>query len=343
MQSYKRLYEVFTDRETLRTALYNASTGKKKKRAVRKALSDVERTLNRIEVYARNFKPFDHTPKEIYDGVSRKKRTIIVPHFDEQIIHHALILTLKPIMKKGMYYHSYGSIPDKGLARGAEQIKKWIRNDNYNTRYYLKLDIKKYFESVDVEIIIDQLRQEIKDERIIDVMARVLRQNKGLPLGFYTSQWLANYHLNGLDRYIKETLGAKYYLRYMDDMLIFSNNKEQLHGIRAGVARYLKDYLGLKLKGNYRVSPLTEEIDLDMLGFRFYRGKTILRKNLFLKMRRKAKRVARLTTIYSARQMMSYKGWLKRGGTRKSRELINSIAPFDELAKVISKHERSKA
>ena len=116
-----------------------------------------------------------------------------------------------------MYYHSYGSLPGKGGHRGKKYIERWIRTDKENTRYCLKMDIRKYFDSVSHDVVKDQMRRMIHDEEFLRVLFEVIDvTDKGLPLGFYTSQWLANWHLTYLDYYIKQDLGAKYYMRYMD-------------------------------------------------------------------------------------------------------------------------------
>jgi len=141
----------------------------------------------------------------------------------------------------------------------------------------------------------------------------------GLPLGFYTSQWLANWYLTELDHYIKEVLKAKYYVRYMDDMVIFGSNKRELHKIRIAIDAYLHEKLGLRLKETWQVYLFNYVKkdgshvgrDLDFMGFRFYRDRTILRKSIMMKATRKARKMCKKPrkSIHDCRQMLSYLGW----------------------------------
>lgn len=155
---------------------------------------------------------------------------------------------------------------------------------------------------------------------MLNLLFRIIDATKiGLPLGFYTSQWFANFYMQTVDHFIKEKLGAKHYIRYMDDMVIFGANKKELHRMRDSIAVYLWHELGLKMKENwqvYRFSYVRSDReygrDLDFMGFRFYRNRTVLRRNIMLKSTRKAKKLSKKdkATIYDIRQMMSYLGWL---------------------------------
>lgn len=145
----------------------------------------------------------------------------------------------------------------------------------------------------------------------------------GLPLGFYTSQWLSNWFLQGLDHFIKEQLHAVHYARYMDDMVIFGSNKKVLHQIRLAISEYMASELGLSLKGDWQVFRFSYTVNgedkgrpLDFMGFQFYRNRTVLRKSIMLKATRKARKIhkkpyqGRKPTVHDYRQMMSYLGWI---------------------------------
>ena len=333
MKSYKNLWDKFISDENIELAIKNASRGKKDRQTVKRRLEN-PKFKEQIKKYAENFKNKKHTPKEIYDGIQRKKRSIIVPTFDEQVIHHMVVNILQPIFMRGMYEHSYGSIPKRGAHKGKNAIKKWIAKDGKNCKYVLKMDIRKYFDSIPHDIYLSNLRRIIKDDRFMQVLEEITRViPQGLPLGFYTSQWTANWYLQGLDHFIKNDLRAKHYIRYMDDMVIFGANKRQLHQIRIEVERYLNDNLGLTLKNNWQVFRFNygdKYRFLDFMGFRFYRNRITLRRSILLKALRKARRLYRAEkiTIFAARQMLSYLGWLSHTDTygiyvREIKPLIN--------------------
>lgn len=228
---------------------------------------------------------------------------------------------LSPIFMHGMYEHSYGSIPKRGTHKGKKTIERWISKGGKDCKYCLKLDIKKYFDSIPQDIYIEKFRKIIHDKKIMKIIEKITHATpKGLPLGFYTSQWTANWYLQDLDHYIKEDLKVKYYIRYMDDMVIFGSNKKKLHEARIKIERFLNEYLGLKLKGNWQVFRFDYHGKyrfLDFMGFRFYRNKTTLRRSIMLKATRKARKLFKKTkaTIYEARQMLSYLGWIKHTDT----------------------------
>jgi hypothetical protein len=190
------------------------------------------------------------------------------------------------------------------------------------------------------------MRKLIHDDEFLRILFEVIDVTEtGLPLGFYTSQWLANWYLTEFDYFVKQELHAKYYVRYMDDMVIFSSNKAELHWIKTQIEKYLADNLGLKLKENWQVFPI-ESRDLDFMGFRFYRNKTTLRKSIFLKAIRKANKLSKKDrpTLYDIRQMMSYFGWLSSTQTYLAYcKYIKPYFSFHYGRKRISYHERRKS
>lgn len=348
MKSYNHLWESFISDENIELAIKNASKGKKTRSSVKKRL-DNPNFKAEIKDYAENFKNKPHKPKQIYDGIQRKKRSIIVPTFDEQVVHHMVVNVMKPIFYHGMYEHSYGSIPKRGGYKGMLTVKKWIAHGGKNCKYVLKMDIKKYFDSIPHDIYLRKLKALIHDEKFYGILEEITNViPKGIPLGFYTSQWTANWYLQGLDHFIKEELGAKYYIRYMDDMIIFGSNKKRLHRMRAAIESYLQYSLGLKLKGNWQVFRFDyngKYRDLDFMGFRFYRDKITLRKSIMLKASRKARKIYRdkKPSIYAVRQMLSYLGWITHTDTYGFYlEWIKPIVCIRTLKRRIKAHDKNR-
>ena len=136
MKTYKRLYEKI-DKESVLLAIKEASRGGKKKRRkdARLALQNTDEYADYILSELPDFKNDKHEPKEIYDGISRKKRTIIVPTFREQVVHHLMVDLLKPFFLQGIYEYAYGSIPNRGVHDAKKVIERWIRKDTENCKY----------------------------------------------------------------------------------------------------------------------------------------------------------------------------------------------------------------
>ena len=358
MKSYSHLYEQYLSDDNYCKGLHNATLhkgGKARKNSKAKWYRDHKDVIKeKMLAFAANFKSDPHRKILIYDGIRRKQRYIVVPNMREQIVHHMIINVLKPIFLKGMYEHSYGSVPGRGAHGGKKTIEKWIKTGGKNCKYCLKMDIRKYFDSIPHGILKAKLAKLIHDERFLRVLYEIVdtgEKERGIPIGFYTSQWIANWYLTGLDHFIKEQLHAKYYIRYMDDMVVFGSNKRELHRMQQEIERYLQEELGLEMKRNWQVF-LFDYVkrngkrvgrDLDFMGFRFFRDHTVLRRNLMLKMTRKARRIGKkeLKTIHDCRQMLSYLGWIDCTDTYEVyKKRVKPFVNFKYLKRRVSNYER---
>ena len=321
MKSYNNLWEKFISEENIRTCIEKAAVGKRKRNSVKRALSDIDTYVGIIRSYAENFENATHQEITIRDGNSGKERIIIVPRFKEHVIHHMVVQTMLPLLTTGMYKHTYSSIPGRGLHKCMKKMKAWIEHDPRNVKYCLKLDVKKFFNSIDHEVLIDKMRKYIKDERFLSVVIEIINaSDRGIPIGFYTSHWFANWLLQPLDHLIKEELGVKYYVRYMDDMVLFGSNKRKLHEARKRIEEFLNNELHLRLKENWQLFRF-DYIDkhgehrgraLDFVGFKFYRDKIVLRKSIMLRLTRKIRKINKKgkLTIFDAHQLMAWLGWI---------------------------------
>lgn len=272
-----------------------------------------------------------------------------MPSFDEQVVHHMMVNVLQPVFMRGMYRHSYGSIPGRGGLRGKKAVERFIRRHPRECKYVLKMDIRKYFDSIPHDMLVRKLRETIHDKRLMAVLEEIIGvTDKGIPLGFYTSQWIANWYLQGLDHHIKEELGAAFYIRYMDDMVVFGANKRRLHRTREAVGEYLEKELGLEMKGNWQVFRFDyggKYRPLDFMGYKFYRDRTVLRKSIMIKAARKAAKISRVerVSIFEARQMLSYLGWIKHTDTYGMYlERIKPLVSFRKLKRKVSRYDKNR-
>lgn len=293
MKSFNGLFEECITSENIDLAIKNVKKGSKgyRKRKLEEYMRDVDKFKADILEYFTHYKNAHHIPKEINDGISRKKRTIIVPTVMELIVQHMLMSVFRKYFRTSFYYHSYGSIPGKGPHLAKENIEKFVRSTSEDTNYFLKVDVKKFFDSVPHDILKDKLSKRIRDKRYLKVLFEIIDVTEvGIPIGFYTSQWLANWYLSDFDHWVKEKLKAKVYYRYMDDIVIFDRDKKKLHWMRKEIQNYLNKNLGLTLKENWVVAKFDDRC-LDFVGFKFYRNRTTIRKSILRKTRRKANRI----------------------------------------------------
>jgi len=312
------IYEKIISVENIRTAIWRASKGKRERGDVKKVLSDVEGHALRIHkmLASGTFEFTDYTIDEVCEGIKRKRRTIYKPKFcPDQIVHWAVILQLQPIFMRGMYGLNCGSIPGRGIHYGKRFMQKWIRDDTKNTKYFLQLDVAKFYPSIQIGIVKSKLASKIKDQRALGLIYGILdKSESGLPIGILTSQWLANFYLQEMDHCIANLPGVAHYLRYMDDMVLLGPNKRKLHKARGMIAVEMGK-LGLTLKDNWQVSRV-DDSGVDVMGFRFFRDRTILRRALMLRMTRKARRVKKKPSLHGAQAIISYMGWVKHSNSR---------------------------
>ena len=348
MKSYNHLYEICLSESNRREAIKQAKHSKRIRKIIKQRHLSDDVLLAESYDWIINYENANHSPITIRDGISRKQRTIIVPTLEELIVQHCVVNALLPVFWKGMYEHSYGSLPGRGAHKGKKSIEKWISKSSKNVKYVLKMDIKHFFDTIPHHILKEKLAKKIHDEQMLDILFKIIDVvEHGIPLGFYTSQWFSNWYLLGLDHYIKEELQAVHYIRYMDDMVIFGSNKKQLHHMRKAISDYIQNELGLELKSNWQVFRFSygngKGRDLDFMGFRFYRNKTTLRKSIMYKATRKAKKISTKDkpTIHDMRQMMSYIGWIDCTNTYGMYELwIKPYVNFQQMKRWISKYDK---
>lgn len=369
MKTYKNLINIALSDETMDEALKSASQKKTERPEVQRVIKNKDWLKGKLRelILTCKLKPIIHRARIINDGFKQKIRIIIQPYFTvkspEQWIQHIVISTLKPIFMKGMYKFSCGSIPGRGVHYGKKYLEKFIKNNPKDIKYVLKFDIHHFYESVDVDLLKERFAKIIKDEIMLNLIYFVLDSNagvmpdgtvikKGLPIGFYTSQWFANWFLEPFDHYVKEILKAAFYMRYMDDIVIFGRNKRELHKKFREIEKYLGE-MGLTIKGNWQIF-LFDYIDkdgkrhgrpIDFMGFKFYRDKTTIRKSIFLRACRVALRLHKKLKItwFDACQLLSYMGWFYPSDTFWAYK--NHIEPFvsiDLCKKIMSNHDRRK-
>ena len=269
-----------------------------------------------------------------------KQREIDCPPLADHIIHWMLMQTIHDVVMRGMYEHSYGSIPKRGIDAARKTVEKWVRLDE-KAKYFVKLDIRKFYPSIDHDLLKASFRRVIKDVRMLDVIDKTIDcVQTGVPIGTYTSQWFANFYLQPLDHHVtqdlyklrrkKRTNWAAHYLRYMDDMLIFGTSKRDLEKTVREVIRYCRDVLKLDIKPAWeirRVAANSEDFGsgiapVDIVGYRFYRDHTEVRGSIFLHTSRLAARIEKrlrekgAVTLRDAQAVVSLTGWFQHADSK---------------------------
>lgn len=348
MKRTGNIFEKITQLGNIESAIMKASKGKKGRRSVEKVLDSPTYYAMQIQKMLKDktYKPSPYIEMKIQDGVRKKERIIFKPCFyPDQCIHWALMLYLEPILMKRMYHWNCASIKGRGLHHGMRHLKRILVDDRKYTKYCLKLDVKKFYPSIDKEILKNKFRRILKDKDVLWLIDSIVDSaEEGVPIGNYTSQWFANFYLTDLDKYIKEELKVKYYIRYMDDMVLFSNNKKELHKIKDKIELFLNNELHLRLKKNWQLFK-TESRPLDFLGYRFYRGYTTLRRSNFLRIKRRIKKIYKKDSLnfHDACAVLSYNGWIVHSnGYNYTQKYMKPYINFAKCKEVIRNETRKR-
>jgi RNA-directed DNA polymerase len=213
-----------------------------------------------------------------------KQRVIHKATVRDRVVHQAVVSALEPTFDKTFIYDSYSCRIGKGAHSGIRRLRYFLNKESANDSrkvYVLKCDIRKYFASIDHEILLRLISRRINDDDALELIRLILLSHnaetgKGIPLGNVTSQLFANIYLHELDWHIKQALQIKYYVRYCDDFVIVSCNKAYLVSLIDNIRRFLKNELQLDLHPN-KISIRSWYQGIDFLGYVLRPNSTTLR------------------------------------------------------------------
>lgn len=287
MKSYKHLYEQVCTFENLYWAYRDARRGKRSAQPVAAFEYDQESNLLALqeELYQKTYRPGAYRHFYIHEP---KRRKISAAPFRDRVVHHALCRIIEPIFERYFIYDSYACRTGKGTHRALDRCQQFARR----FRYVLQGDVLQFFPSIDHAILRGLLARHLRDQDILWLVEQILASGagilpeeyelqwfrgddlfaalrpRGLPIGNLTSQFWANVYLNELDQFVKRELKCNAYIRYVDDFLMFADDKAQLHRWRSAIIEFL-ERLRLRLHAEaFRVYPVTEAIPF--LGFRVF-------------------------------------------------------------------------
>lgn len=236
---------------------------------------------------------------------------------------------MEDIWKRVFIKNTYSSIRGRGIHKCANDLYKDLQNDIQNTKYCLKLDIRKFYPSINHDILYSIIQKKIKDKWLLKLLKGIIDSAKGVPIGNYLSQFFANLYLAYFDHWIKEDVGCKYYYRYADDIVILDNNKDHLKNILIAIKFYFHNILKLELKPNYQVFPI-ESRGIDFVGYVFRHKYRLLRKSIKIKI---SKLVHKYTCYKISRhvfesRMTSYRGWLKFCNSKHFSDIVQHSTKY---------------
>ena len=283
--------------------------------------------------------------REKVDGSSGKIRRIGIQNIKQQLYDYIAVEGLKPVLKRIGEYQ-YASIEGRGTVNGKEVISHWIRNRNM--RYFVKLDVRKCFESIDQNKMMEYLGRLVKNEPLLDLIELLLRSfERGLSIGSYLSQYLCNLYMSILYHEIMENMyrvrrgkrGEKrdnlvrHCLIYMDDILLIGSRKRNLEkAVNLTVQKASE--MGLQIKPNYQVKQIDGN-NIDMLGYKIYRTHTEIRGRTYLRVRRAFRRANKCLTEVIAKKCLSYNGYLKHTNSMRMQKKLKAVEILQRCKELI--------
>lgn len=215
-----------------------------------------------------------------------KQRVITAPCMRERILHHAILNVCEPDFECFLIDDTFACRKGKGRIKGLLRARSFAGR----FRYFLKMDIRRYFDSIGHDCLLERLRRRFKEARVLALFARIIRSfrggmGRGLPIGALTSQHFANFYLGWFDRFVKEQLRITGYTRYMDDIALWSNDREQLDDARNRCETFLREELGLDAKPEPYLNRTRH--GMDYLGCRIFPHHMTLNRRSRLRFRRK--------------------------------------------------------
>jgi RNA-directed DNA polymerase len=227
-------------------------------------------------------------PYRVFTIYESKPRQICASDLRDRVVHHAICRVLDPVFERRLTRDTYACRRGMGSHAAVKRAQVLLRGADY----VLQCDVSKYFASIDHGILKDLYRKLVSDQRLLEVLDRIVdhpvpgyRPGCGMPIGNLTSQYFANLYLGELDHFVKERLRVKGYVRYMDDWLLLSDDKGELHRFLAEVRHFLESRLRLTLKERaVRIAPVSEGVTF--LGFQVYRGMLRLGSGKLARVRR---------------------------------------------------------
>jgi retron-type reverse transcriptase len=292
MKTFNNLYNKIYDFANLHKAYLQARKCKRYKKEVLEFTNNLEANLIEIqnELIWHKYKPSQYRSFIVREP---KERLILCLPFKDRVVQHAIHNVIEPIFEKTFIKDSYACRKGKGTLRGLNRAEKFI--SKYSSDIYcLKMDIRKYFYTIDHAVLKDLIKRKIRCKETLELLFGLIDSvdNPGLPIGSLLSQLFANVYLGSLDHFIKEELKVKHYVRYMDDMIILSENKKSLQNYLLQINNFILIRLHLSLNSKTQIFPIKRGIDY--LGYRQFQDYRILRKRILKSNLKKFKKLIKI-------------------------------------------------
>lgn len=332
------LLEAMGDYGNVQKAYNKARKCKRHRKDVLIFTKDKEENLDKVreDIINLAYEPSKYHYFKVYEP---KERQIMALPFYDRVVQHAINNVLEPIFDKRFISQSYACRKGKGMHAASDTLKEWLYEWNKyhpdQPLYAIKADIHHYFQSIDHAVLKTEIRKVIKDAGVLALLDRIIDHNGnmpdgvGIPVGNLTSQLFANIYLDALDQFIKHELGVEAYIRYMDDFVILSPDKEQLRSWLARIEQFLREEL--KLEFNPKTTILAAKNGIDFVGYKHRATHRKVRKDSIKRIKRTIKKYES-GKITKEQLQKSIQSWTGHAGHADSYNLRKKIETLAEAA-----------
>lgn len=319
-----------------------SSKGKKQRKSVLRFIDNQDENVKLLSTQIRTgtYRAGAYKSELIIDN--GKERELLKSPYRDHVVRRAFMNKVEKILLPTFVPYTYASLPMRGTHAALFTVRRALLHDAENTVFCLKLDVRKFFASINRNILKEQFAARFADKKTIEYVNTLIDEpptqipNHGLPLGNYTSQWFANMYLSDFDHWVTQTLKAPHYIRYMDDIVILAKSKEILRGYLREIEWYFTSKLDITIKKNYQIFPVKAR-GIDFIGYRIWHDRVLLRKGKFNNLRKKTsilyqKAQKRPLTLNERSQLFSFLGRVMYC-TKKARMTIYHNY-FEDLLKI---------
>jgi retron-type reverse transcriptase len=337
------LYENVFDWNTLKRSYKQTQTCGRKYR-IENILFDMAREKHLVDLWRELKDKTYEVGKYIrFKVFEPKERIVSAPHIKDKIVQFAAHLQLFDVYKRVFIKDTYGCIQGRGTHDAVRQVQHFMRQCQWEngTCWVLKMDVRKFFYSIDREILKTLYRKKIGDPDFLRLLDMIVDSSpegeRGIPLGNVTSQDFANIYLNEVDQFAKRFLGVKYYVRYMDDIIVCVPTKEEARNLLARFREFVETRLHLELNQKTDIFPVKQGVNA--YGFRIYTTHLLVRDDSKKAMKRRIKAMDRKLKLCRTKEQrktylkavtQSVNSWLGHSRHSNSFNLAKKIfSPYD--------------
>lgn len=320
-----QLYPAICSFEQLRSSARLARKGIRGNRSLLRFWSELEINILELQrqLLVQTYHPQEYTEFMLLDP---KPRKIQAADFQDRVVHHSLCASLTPFFERSYLAHSFACQKGKGNHKAIQHAQRCSRK--FQQGYFLKLDIKHCFETIDHSILINRIRSRIQCDKTLWLTETIIhhggKEGHGLPIGNLTSQHFANFYLDMLDHFCVERLHIKGFVRYMDDLLLFSHDKHHLEEVLGELTLWLPSQLHLNIKHSAtQLHPVYHGVPF--LGFRIFPHSIRFDQSRKRRFIRKWKGCLTLNEQEQSKRMHSLVAWAEQANTRQLRRNLLDI------------------